>query len=73
MADIHKQVKSKTLSSNHKVSADGSHITIDGCTFKRTVLQSVALPSKEDETIQTAIEEFDQIRAQEIDTAETGE
>lgn len=73
MADLHKQVRVKPLSGNHKVSEDGSHITIDGCTFKRTVLPSVALPSKDDEAIDNAIAEFDQIRAQEIDTTETAE
>ena len=73
MANIHKQTNFKSLSSNHKVSADGSHIIIDGKTFKRKVLPSVALPSKDDETIQAAIEEFDQIRAQEIDTSDTAE
>ena len=70
---MHKQKAFKPLSSNHKVSADGSHVTIDGCTFRRTVLPSAASPSKDDEAIETAIEEFDQIRTQEVDTEEAAE
>lgn len=73
MADIHKQARVKPLSSNHKVSADGSHIAIDGRTFKRMVLPSVAEPSKEEETIQDAIAEIDQIRTQEIVSTEASE
>ena len=44
----------------HQVSADGSHVSIGGVTFKRTVLPSVASPKKEDEQLNDELETIDE-------------
>ena len=43
----------------HKVSPDGSHVSIGGATFKRTVLPSVAAPKESTEKLNIEIETLD--------------
>ena len=60
--------KTKTYeetSGPHKVSSDGSHVSIGGTTFKRTVLPSVTKPRSEDIQINDQLENIDQIQVQE--------
>lgn len=46
----------KPTSGKHAVSADGKNLHIGGSVFKRTVLPSVAIPSKETMEITDTIE-----------------
>ena len=51
----------------HKVSADGSHMSIGGSTFKRTVLPSVAKPPSEDMRLNDQIETIDEQTCKEVE------
>ena len=48
------------LEGEHQVSPDGSHVSIGGATFKRTVLPSVASPKKEDAQLNDELESIDE-------------
>ncbi len=48
------------LEGKHQVSADGSHVSIGGVTFKRTILPSVASPKKEDAQLNDELETIDE-------------
>lgn len=50
----------------HKVSADGTHVSIGGSTFKRTVLPSVAKPQSEDMRLNDQIETIDEVQVEEV-------
>lgn len=52
-------------SGTHKVSADGSHVSIGGTTFKRTVLPSVAAPKPAVEKLNDELETLDESSIQE--------
>ena len=47
-------------SGTHKVSADGSHVSIGDATFKRTVLPSVAAPKPAVEKLNEELETLDE-------------
>ena len=44
------------LEGEHQVSPDGSHVSIGGATFKRTILPSVASPQREDAQLNDELE-----------------
>ena len=48
------------LEGKHQVSSDGSHVSIGGATFKRTILPSVASPKKEDAQLNDELESIDE-------------
>ena len=48
------------LEGEHQVSPDGSHVSIGGATFKRTILPSVASPKKEDAQLNDELESIDE-------------
>ncbi|MDB4639049.1 hypothetical protein OAE83_00965 [bacterium] len=47
------------LEGKHQISPDGSHVSIGGAIFKRTVLPSVASPKKEDTQLNDELESMD--------------
>ncbi len=49
----------------HRVSADGSHVSIGGSTFRRTVLPSVAAPKAAVEKLNEELETLDEPSIQE--------
>lgn len=48
------------LQGRHQVSADGTHVSIGGATFKRTILPSVASPKREDAQLNDDLEAIDE-------------
>ena len=65
---IDKTKRYEELSGEHRVSADGSHVSIGGSTFKRTVLPSVAAKHVENEKLASDLEELDSQAFKETDT-----
>lgn len=48
------------LEGKHQVSSDGSHVSIGGAIFKRTILPSAASPKKEDAQLNDELESIDE-------------
>jgi len=48
------------LEGEHQLSPDGSHVSIGGAIFKRTVLPSVTSPKKEDAQLNDELESIDE-------------